>query len=151
MRLNVGCGGNLTYAFRSFDCEVQADIEKSILKIPNFILCDVNFLPFRDKIFTKIVVSHLIEHLDNPQKAIIEMKRVCSKSIQFFYPQFFSPFAYLDPNHKWIIIREIFVPRPKLLYNKLLTPLMIKLRDKTQDMTRFRIPALVKEKTIEVT
>ncbi len=148
--LSVGCGGNMTYSFRSFGCDVQVDIEKPTFKIPNFVLCDVYFLPFKDKTFTKIVVSHLIEHLEEPQKAIKEMKRVCSDFIQLFYPQFFSPFAYLDPNHRWIIMNETFVRRPKILQSKLLIPIMSKLRDKTQKMTRFRMPFLVKEKIIEV-
>lgn len=146
----MGCGGNSTYAFHDFGCDVRADIRPPINKVANLVVCDVYSLPFRDKTFTYVVASHLVEHLESPRKALVEMKRVCFGVIHLFYPQYFSPFAYLDPDHKWIIMQGRFVPSPKVLHHRFLIPLLIKIREATQKITRFRTPFLGKERKIVV-
>lgn len=41
---------------------------------------DAHFLPYDDNFFDLVICTEVIEHLDDPQKAIKEMKRVLKKS-----------------------------------------------------------------------
>src|SRR3989337_2788327 len=49
-------------------------------KIPNFVLCDLAHLPFKDDAFYVVNASQVIEHALEPVLMLKEMKRV-SKSI----------------------------------------------------------------------
>ncbi len=40
------------------------------------VVCDANYLSFRDNVFNSCCVSHLLEHVDNPRNVINEIKRV---------------------------------------------------------------------------
>src|SRR3989344_6715828 len=44
-----------------------------------FIKADVENLPFKDKVFDFVYCSHLLEHVENPVKAINEITRVAKK------------------------------------------------------------------------
>lgn len=48
---------------------------------PNFILCDAQFLPFRNKVFDVIICSEVIEHLYRPQKMLKECNRILKSFI----------------------------------------------------------------------
>jgi 2-polyprenyl-3-methyl-5-hydroxy-6-metoxy-1,4-benzoquinol methylase len=43
-------------------------------------------LPFRDRSFGFVKCYHVIEHLDNPRMAIIEITRVCSGVAEISFP-----------------------------------------------------------------
>lgn len=49
-------------------------------KIPNFVLCDVTYLPFCDNSFDIVNASQVLEHVLNPCLVLKEMRR-CSKRI----------------------------------------------------------------------
>lgn len=44
-----------------------------------FIEADVEKLPFKDKVFDFVFCSHLLEHVQNPDKAILELVRVAKR------------------------------------------------------------------------
>lgn len=44
-----------------------------------FMNADVENLPFKDKVFDFVFCSHLLEHVENPDKAISELTRVAKK------------------------------------------------------------------------
>ena len=44
-----------------------------------FIVCNVEYLPFKSNSFDYILCSHVLEHVDNPKKACNEIMRVASK------------------------------------------------------------------------
>jgi len=44
-----------------------------------FIKADVENLPFKDKVFDFVFCSHLLEHVENPDKAICELTRVAKR------------------------------------------------------------------------
>jgi len=76
--LNCGCGG-ASWIITNKLKDVNVDIEKP-KKIPqNFILCDLHFLPFKEKTFNEILMKDVIEHLENPLKVLKELNRVYKK------------------------------------------------------------------------
>jgi len=90
MILDVGCGA-FPKGKRSRDVNVDLFLEpvqaaeKEDIKpkeVPNFVLADAHFLPFRDNVFTVVHSSHLLEHLVNPFNALLEFKRV-SKAVVY--------------------------------------------------------------------
>ncbi|GEM_PF-750024 len=65
-----------------------------------FIKADVEKLPFRDKVFDFVFCSHLLEHVENPDKAIMELTRVAKKGyieVPASILEVFQPFA----SHLW--------------------------------------------------
>jgi len=44
-----------------------------------FVKADVENLPFKDKVFDFVFCSHLLEHVENPDKAIRELNRVAKR------------------------------------------------------------------------
>jgi SAM-dependent methyltransferase len=84
MILDVGCGGtprgdvNGDF-FSGYTPHTRVTINPK--KIPNFIRLDAHHLPFKNDSFDTIISYHVLEHLQNPQKALKDMKRVASKVI----------------------------------------------------------------------
>jgi len=81
--LDVGCGSgqNQQYKHIKHRGHINADILKCIKPIPNFVLCDVQHLPFKTKGFTKSLLIDVLEHVDNPPQALKELKRVTDNTI----------------------------------------------------------------------
>lgn len=79
------------------------------MNLPNFVLADAENLPFKDMSFTKVVASHLIEHLNDPLKFKRECLRVAT-ALELFYPHFLSYSAYQDETHKWVILNKEITP-----------------------------------------
>ena len=65
--LDVGCGNR-----------PKGDYNVDFIdqKVPNFYKASAYNLPFPDKMFDKVFCFHTIEHLEDPCRAIREMKRV---------------------------------------------------------------------------
>jgi|YelNatPaOPRAMG01_1025707.scaffolds.fasta_scaffold27363_3 ubiquinone/menaquinone biosynthesis C-methylase UbiE len=67
-------------------------------EIPNFVLCDACYLPFRDNSFEKVFCKDALEHVGKkpqrtnlaPYKALKELVRVASKTIEVYVPHRFS-------------------------------------------------------------
>jgi len=61
-----------------------------------FVVCDAENLPFKEKIF-KNVISHSFLHHVNPRKQIIELKRIMVDHGTLFLlePGFFNPIAFI--------------------------------------------------------
>ena len=122
--INIGCGCG-KYPFKDFKAYVNCDIAKPNTKINNFILCDCHYLPFRNKIFNTAIISHVIEHLKYPDKALDDTKRITKDEIKIYYPFYLSQQAFMDLTHKWFIINKRFYPIPKSEKFRLLINLVI--------------------------
>lgn len=96
MKIDVGCG---SFPSGDVNCDLfLVDIghrtgSTTILgqplkpqKIENFVLCDVQHLPFRDNTFDEAYSSHVIEHVKNPFLLLKEMIRVSRCKIVIFCP-----------------------------------------------------------------
>ena len=85
--LDVGCGGggkgdvNLDLYFGKTDHHV-GNIQPR--NIPNFVNGDAQQLPFRDNVFKVTRCCHVLEHMENPLRALKEMKRV-SRELSLIY------------------------------------------------------------------
>lgn len=141
-RLNVGCG-NKADGDVNVDLHVESTKHRSSGKpilfraIKNFIVCDAQYLPFKDKSFRVAESSHVIEHLVNPNNLLTEMVRVASSlvvircphkvgeklsrrksrgHIQFFSKSWFWRFAKLNDltveveTSKWLHIPHEYMP-----------------------------------------
>jgi len=98
--VDIGCGGSDRYLWQK-RASVNVDISKPITKIPNFILADAHFLPFRGNFFKMAYCSHVLEHCDSPQNVIKELLRICNGKIIIRVPHRLSPNARKDKSHKW--------------------------------------------------
>lgn len=97
--LDIGCGLNPKG-------DVNIDSNRSIPRekpIPNFILADAQYLPFKDKSFSLAYASHVIEHIPNPLQALKEWNRV-TKIVQIYTPSAFD----LDQTKEHIFTWNIF-------------------------------------------
>jgi ubiquinone/menaquinone biosynthesis C-methylase UbiE len=107
MRLEIGCGVDRSYKFNPKifgENVVYVDVEKPVMKIPNFIRCDAKRLPFKSLCFTEVYASHVIEHLENPLKFLLEVRRVLVSNgkVWLWTPNFTSPNARKDPSHRYV-------------------------------------------------
>lgn len=88
--LDVGCGdGYLLHCLSHLNSsKTGVDMNSARLKraqerVPDvtFIKGDVYKLPFKDKTFDVVICSEVLEHLEHPEKALKELKRVAKQKI----------------------------------------------------------------------
>lgn len=84
--------------------DVNCDI--SYQEVENFQICDAtNLSQFKDKEFGAVFASHILEHLDDPNKALEEWNRVADK-VYILTPSWFNMWAWAQPEHKWMFIGD---------------------------------------------
>lgn len=110
-KLEVGCGSGKTYKFNPRicpKCDVIGDIETPHKDLRNhynfFIRFDAHYLPFKNNIFEEVFLSHVLEHLSDPSKALKEVHRVLANGgkIHVWVPNFMDRNAKLDKTHKHV-------------------------------------------------
>jgi len=97
MILDVGCG-TLNRNFPILKSNViNIDIQKT-----NFnkefldILCDAQYLPFRNEMFEIVYASHVMEHVFNPIQFLNELKRVSKRKVIIKVPRLTRKFDYYE-------------------------------------------------------
>ncbi len=107
MKLDVGCGesprGDVNCdIYKNWNPEIR-DQRKAYYvdtkKIPNFVLCDTHYLPFKDDLFTKVFCIHVLEHCRNPIKVLRELKRVSNGKIIVEVPHRYYRGAKMSHHH----------------------------------------------------
>lgn len=63
---------------------------------------DVEDLPFPDKSFGAAIASHVIEHVDDPKRAMQELRRVADE-VFVVVPKWWAPHTWMHPGHKWFV------------------------------------------------
>jgi hypothetical protein len=120
LRLDVGCGGTPT---GDVNCDLftedtghwfgKKDREHllRIREIPNFVVCDSQYLPFREGMFEFVYCSHVIEHVDHPFLLFRELARVSNHKILLKCPHSLGERMFLpkNPFHKNFFKRSWFV------------------------------------------
>jgi len=75
--LNIGCGGSAKF---TNPCDIWGDVNadqvKPTRKIPNFVLCDAHYLPFKQNVFDTVLLLEVLEHLTNPIQALQQIRSV---------------------------------------------------------------------------
>jgi len=79
--LNVGCGLDSWG-----DVRVDVAFTFATWHLAPTVLADACYLPFKDGSFEVTKANHLLEHLENPFKALNEMLRVSTKRIILSFP-----------------------------------------------------------------
>ena len=93
--LNAGCGSAYTEL-----SDVNLDIVPR--QVDNFVCGDIqNLRMFKDKQFGAVYASHVLEHVQNPDIALSELRRVAEK-VFIITPLPLWPWAWLHPEHKWV-------------------------------------------------
>jgi SAM-dependent methyltransferase len=94
--LNVGCKKVFTAL-----SDVNLDIVPR--QAPHFVQGDIqNLHMFRDKQFGAIYAAHVLEHVDDPDRALLELHRV-AETVYVITPLPVYPWSWLHPQHKWIL------------------------------------------------
>jgi len=91
--LDVGCGSGLVKS------EVYVEVSLEALKRfeGKRVLASACHLPFKDKTFASVSALELLEHLEDPFKALAEMRRVAKYRLIASVPE---KGEHLDPSHK---------------------------------------------------
>ena len=122
MTLDVGCG---CYPLGEVNCdlyvkdighrtgqfgEAGGKINRAIT--PNFVLCDAQYLPFKNSCFDRVISRHVIEHVEKPDLLMFELIRVSKHVVEVFCPNIFdqaSKKAYENGVHKSLFRCKWFV------------------------------------------
>ena len=95
--LNAGCKSVYTRL-----SDVNLDIVPR--KAPRFVLGDVqNLSMFHDKQFGAAYASHVLEHVEDPDAALSELRRVADR-VFVITPLPLLPWAWFHPDHKWVLL-----------------------------------------------
>jgi ubiquinone/menaquinone biosynthesis C-methylase UbiE len=139
-KLDVGCGG---FPSGDVNCDLfirdighrtgKTDIMGATLqpkKIKNFLICDVQYLPFKENVFTEVFSSHVIEHVDNPFLLLTELVRVSKCKVIIYCPHKLgerltvgkNPFHKGFFNKSWFYraARKLEVNAAKVEYSRLI-------------------------------
>ena len=105
MKLDVGSGdrpsGDVNCdTFKDRTPHIRLRDNKIVVK-GNFVLCDGEHLPFKDRVFSETYSSHTIEHVPNPFNFLKEMFRVtlANGTVLVKCPHRFSRNAKFKPYH----------------------------------------------------
>lgn len=84
--LDIGCGAKPRGTV-NVDCLNGSDRHPIDLHtIPNLVVADAHYLPFRNKIFDKTLTFHMMEHIQGDLQVYDEMNRVTVDSIEIRVP-----------------------------------------------------------------
>jgi SAM-dependent methyltransferase len=93
-KLNFGCGTKIKEDYLNVDMQRGKGIDKTFnfYKYP---------YPFKDNSFDEVLIDNVLEHLENPQRVMKEIWRICRKSavVKIIVPYYNSYYAYADPTH----------------------------------------------------
>ncbi|MBZ1348612.1 MAG: class I SAM-dependent methyltransferase [Candidatus Nealsonbacteria bacterium] len=102
--LNAGSGSSRSLTAKRIASSplVRVNIDISCKETPHCLQGDLNKkLPFPDKSFDVYYISHVLEHLNNPETAMREAQRVADWVIVVLPPKW-AITNWLDPDHKRI-------------------------------------------------
>lgn len=122
--LDAGCGFDINYCYPNLDADVSVDInlDKSEIEFINMlrnpVICSVEYLSFRKEVFKKIHARAILEHLNDPYRALRDFKYVMVYDAELIVtiPIIVSHFKHFliiliiqFPFSIWRIIKEMIV------------------------------------------
>lgn len=118
IKLDVGCGivpfGNVNVDPLNECFAAGMYFERDPRSIPNFLMADGQFLPFRSKVFDEVYSKGVIEHTSRPQLFFMEMIRTSKDKVKLICPhRFYKDFKFHITyfNRKWFegILKRLFL------------------------------------------
>ena len=94
-KLNLGCGKKIKPGFMNVDIQKSPGIDKSF----NF---DKFPYPFKNNTFDYVLIDNVLEHLENPERVLLELHRICKNGavIRIIVPYWNSKPAFnLEHKH----------------------------------------------------
>ena len=83
---------------------------KTVIDVRPFIVCSTEYLPFKKNSFHYVVSRHVLEHTDNPIKALNEMKRISKRGFVEIPSSWWEMvFTREWDMHKWNITKKVKV------------------------------------------
>ena len=102
-KLNLGCGTDIKEAFVNLDVFKfkGVDVVHDLNKFP---------FPFQDDSFSEVLISHVLEHVEDPVKVMEEVWRISENGaiIEIGVPYFSGLNAVGDPTHKHFFAAKTF-------------------------------------------
>ena len=143
--LDIGSGHN-PYEKADVLCErYLEDVERTgHVKIDArpFVIATLEFLPFKDRSFDLVTCSHVLEHVDNPLRALEEIKRVGKSAYVVTQSWIGENFMYRRRYHKSIVMSsfgKVYVIHNKYFSRKLARDGEMQAPDKTSTIkTKFK-------------
>ena len=139
-KLHLGCGDNIKKGYINLDYMKQSGID---------VVHDINNFPwpFKSHTFNEVYTSHVLEHVDNLIKTMLEMHRICKNGakIKIRVPHFSCGVTYRDPTHKrgfFYFTFDYFSIQKN--YYKRKESGMFKINQRRLNFTRFAFPFLNK-------
>lgn len=118
MRIDLGCGGTVKRAAKGYD--VYTDIipvEKITEEFHRdrnlYVSCPMESMPFGDKEFDFARCHHVIEHVQDPDKACSEIVRIAKAGIISF-PPMQAEIQFGRRDHNWFVC----IDKGRLLFIK---------------------------------
>jgi predicted SAM-dependent methyltransferase len=103
-KLNFGCGRNIKEGFYNVDLQKGKGIDKSF---------DFNKFPYplKDNSYDYILVDNVLEHLEKPNKVLLELYRICRNDgiIDITVPHYSNKGAYSDLEHTHFFNEVCFI------------------------------------------
>jgi ubiquinone/menaquinone biosynthesis C-methylase UbiE len=119
-KLNFGCGRDIKEGWDNVDIQESKNLTKSF---------DFNKFPFpiQDNIYDFIYAKNILEHLECPDKVIMELRRIAKPNATLYVsvPHYTNKGAYSDLQHKHYFNEICFLNLVKPIDRKLIdtTPL----------------------------
>jgi len=102
-KLNFGCGADIKKGWDNVDIQESPKLTKSF---------DFNKFPYpiKDDIYDYIYVKNVLEHLNEPDKVLDELWRICKPKaiIEIIVPHYTNKGAYSDMQHKHFFNEDCF-------------------------------------------
>ena len=67
------------------------------------VYADAHNTGFGDKIFSAALLSHVLEHVDDPAQVLLEAHRIADEVVVVL-PNAFDLFNWASPEHKWVFL-----------------------------------------------
>lgn len=104
-------------------CDLYFPVEQreEIIVIPRdkpFLICDIQYMPFRDKIFEYVHCSHVLEHVWNPVETMEEFRRIANHGYVETPSWLAENILFGWPFHRWTIFKNrggLYASRPIFL------------------------------------
>lgn len=102
--LDTGCGWKnrevgkyLNDNITAIGIDVDRDALKDNITYQNLVLCDLEYIPFKDGIFDLVTNICVLEHIEHPYKVFSEYKRIAKNKgrLVFIFPNLLNPLMLL--------------------------------------------------------